>query len=49
MNLTAVEEGMMEGMEGSAGVGEKTEDGEFTLRQLRGDNPKMAGYDKTIA
>lgn len=34
---------------GGKGVEEKTEDGEFTLRRLRGDNPKMAGYDKTIA
>lgn len=34
---------------GGEGVEEKTEDGEFTLRRLRGDNPKMAGYDKTIA
>lgn len=40
---------MMEGVGGGEGVEEKTEDGEFTLRRLRGDNPKMAGYDKTIA
>lgn len=41
--------GGYDGRGGVEGVEEKTEDGEFTLRRLRGDNPKMAGYDKTIA